>query len=80
MIKFNFDVNTSRSSAEIFTRKLEFGTNSTDISNKIKFQFLYQHAVVTNTHRSCWGKAKAILGSSMTSVTAMSPPRPEWKR
>ena len=37
LIKFNFDVNTSRSSAEIFTRKLEFGTNSTDISNKIKF-------------------------------------------
>ena len=79
MIKFNFDVNTSRSSAEIFTRKLEFGTNSTDISNKIKFQLCNQQQGAV-THRSCWGKAKAILGSSMISVTAMSPPRPEWKR
>ena len=29
------------------------------------------------THRSCFGKSSAIFGSSMISLTEMSPPRPE---
>ena len=44
----------------------------------IKISLLFVDAGCNDCYNSCCGNMKAILGSSISSVTEISPPRPEW--